>query len=98
MKTITKTLPTGITTTQKKVGEKIIITVNKNITKKVVTHFHKLVVSFMVSLVFLGSIGLMYDIFIQLSTTAKIFFSPIFLGNLYLLMICLNRTYNILKK
>ena len=68
MKTIIKRLPTGITPTQKKVGKKILITVDKNNTK-IVTYGQKLVVSFMFGLVLLGTSGLMIQLFAQLSLT-----------------------------
>ena len=97
MKTIIKRLPTGITTTQKKVGKKILITVDKNNTK-IVTYGQKLVVSFMFGLVLLGTSGLMIQLFAQLSLTGKLFFSPLFLANFYLLALCMNSTYKILKR
>tara|TARA_Y100001963_G_C6647754_1_gene384177 strand:- start:31 stop:324 length:294 start_codon:yes stop_codon:yes gene_type:complete len=96
MKTITKTLPTGITTTQQKVDKKIIITVNKKDTKNV-TSLQKLVVGFLFSLVFLCGGGLMIDIFTELSSTGKFFFSPLFIGNFYLLFICSKGVYSFLK-
>ena len=82
----TKTLPTGIVTTQRKVGKKIIINVKRPTTSKTVTRLQKLVVGFLFSLAYLGICGSIYLVYVNLfSRVQGLIFLPLFLGKIYIL-------------
>ena len=84
----TKTLPTGIVTTQRKVGKKIIIDVKRPTKSKTVTRLQKLVVGFLFSLAYLGICGSIYQIYVDLfSRVQGLIFLPLFLGKMYVLTI-----------
>ena len=84
----TKTLPTGIVTTQRKVGKKIIIDVKRPTTSKIVTRLQKLVVGFLFSLAYLGICGAMYFTYMDLFSRALgVIFLPLFLGKIYVITI-----------
>ena len=82
----TKTLPTGIVTTQRKVGKKIIIDVKRPTTSKTVTRLQKLVVGFLFSLAYLGICGSTYLVYMDLFSRALgVIFLPLFLGKIYVI-------------
>jgi len=84
----TKTLPTGIVTTQRKVGKKIIIDVKRPTTSKTVTRLQKLVVGFLFSLAYLGICGSTYLVYMDLFSRALgLIFLPLFLGKIYVITI-----------
>ena len=84
----TKTLPTGIVTTQRKVGKKIIIDVKRPKTSKTVTRLQKLVVGFLFSLAYLGICGSTYLVYMDLFSRALgLIFLPLFLGKIYVITI-----------
>ena len=83
----TKKLPTGIVTTQRKVGKKIIIDVKRQSSKNV-TRLQKLVVGFLFSLAYLGICGAMYFTYMDLFSRALgVIFLPLFLGKIYVITI-----------
>lgn len=94
----TKTLPTGIVTTQRKVGKKIIIDVKRPTTSKNVTRLQKLVVGFLFSLAYLGICGAMYFTYMDLFSRALgVIFLPLFLGKIYVLTIMAHHMFRDLK-
>ncbi len=93
----TKTLPTGIVTTQRKVGKKIIIDVKRQSTKNV-TRLQKLVVGFLFSLAYLGICGSIYQIYVDLfSRVQGLIFLPLFLGKMYVLTIMAKHMFSEFK-
>tara|TARA_Y100001937_G_scaffold127340_1_gene199341 strand:- start:4280 stop:4579 length:300 start_codon:yes stop_codon:yes gene_type:complete len=84
----TKTLPTGIVTTQRKVGKKIIIDVKRPTSSKTVTRLQKIVVGFLFCLAYLGICGSTYLVYMDLFSRALgVIFLPLFLGKIYIITI-----------